>query len=240
MHELVRANPLGTLTTGIKHPKHPFLQSSHIPWVLDTPIEPAADGTVPLGTLRGHIARMNPQSKAMVESLAEGSVELTDDVLVLFTVPTHSYVTPKFYAATKPSTGKVVPTWNYSAVQAYGRLKLFHADDERSSSFLQQQISDLSAQEEASAGHDAPWQVSDAPSTYIKQLKRAIVGLEIEITRLEGKNKMSQELPLADREGVVAGFKALRTDASRDMATMVQQRSDEVEAVLAIKKARHA
>ncbi|BGP43992.1 hypothetical protein JCM10450v2_008209 [Rhodotorula kratochvilovae] len=232
VHELIQRNPLGLLTTGIASAAaHPFLQISHIPWVLD--VEP---GTGDLGTLRGHIARANPQSKAMVEAVqAADSFELADEVLVLFQAPHHAYVTPKSYVATKPTTGKVVPTWNYEAAQAYGRLTLFFANDDRTGDFLAKQIRDLSQQNEEAYGHkgDEAWKVEDAPAGYIKQLKRAIVGLEIKIARLEGKSKMSQEEPLADREGVAAGFRSLGTDLGDAMADSVTRRSAEREAAMA-------
>ncbi|GAA6057276.1 hypothetical protein JCM3770_004529 [Rhodotorula araucariae] len=231
LHELIRKHPLGLLTTGIASAAHQFLQVSHIPWVLD--VEP---GTDDLGTLRGHLARANPQSKAMVEAAqAADSVELADEVLVLFQAPHHAYVTPKSYVATKPATGKVVPTWDYEAVQARGRLRLFFADDEWTRAFLAKQIRDLSQQQEESYGHlgDDAWKVDDAPPPYIKQLQRAIVGMEIKITHLEGKSKMSQEEPLADRNGIVAGFRSLGTDWGDTMANSVARRSAEHEAAKA-------
>ena len=110
LREFIRKTPLGIITTAIDVPSSdfPFLQSSHIPWVLDVP----ADATeTDLGRLRGHMARANPQVKAMIAELtSSGQRTLSRDVLVLFNAPAHHYVTPKFYTETKPATGKVAPT----------------------------------------------------------------------------------------------------------------------------------
>lgn len=84
-----------------------------------------------LGRLRGHLARQNPQSKAIIEeinslkSVSSSTNVLEYDVLIIFTSPAHHYVTPKLYTETKPASGKVVPTWNYAAVQVYSRAKVF-------------------------------------------------------------------------------------------------------------------
>ncbi|GAA6040466.1 hypothetical protein JCM8097_004563 [Rhodosporidiobolus ruineniae] len=239
VHSMVRSTQLGVLTTGIASSSYPFLQSTHIPWVLD--VDPSGlkeDGTPDLGTLRGHIARQNPQSKAMVEAVKEGGPEeegeLQDEVLVLFTLPNHAYVAPHWWTETKPKTQKVVPTWNYEAVQVYGRLTVRHGG-EPADAFLSQQIRDLSHQGESSIGHTGPgeWKVEDAPAPYINQLKRVIVGLEIKITRIEGKSKMSQEERLPDRIGIAAGFEAQGTEVSKALAEKVRQRSDEKEAAKA-------
>jgi transcriptional regulator len=144
-------------------------------------------------------------------------------------------VTPKFYTETKPATGKVAPTWNYAAVQAYGRARIyFDAHSEETSTFLSQQISDLSKHVETSImGHTgpensrpAPWSVAESPERYIELRKKAIVGIEIDITRLEGKFKMSQELGAGDREGVIDGFQHLGTETAREVAKLVEQRAE--------------
>ncbi|GAA5908530.1 hypothetical protein JCM6882_001291 [Rhodosporidiobolus microsporus] len=240
IHALVQSHPLGVLTTGIASPPgdYPFLQSSHIPWVLDVDPNNPDD----LGTLRGHIARQNPQAKAMIESLEEGEQELKDEVLVLFTAPAQSYVTPKYYTFTKPSTGKVVPTYDYSAVQVYGRLTLHHADTPSTSSFLHSQMSALSQQEEERAGFpgDSAWKITDAPEGYIKQLKRAVVGLEIRIERAEGKVKAQQEMRAEDREGVVKGFRGLGTELGKEMSEVTEREGRRVEEAKKAKKAAAA
>jgi transcriptional regulator len=105
---------------------------------------------------------------------------------------------PKFYTETKPETGKVVPTWNYSSVQVYGKATiLFDSHNEDTGSFPQQKISDLTKHSEetimhhTSGGNLSAWEVSDAPSRFIEILNKNIIRIEINIKRLEGKFKMS-------------------------------------------------
>jgi len=215
LYPFIRAFPLGLMTTAIVSPNTPTIHTSHIPFVLDTP----KDGPA---RLRAHMARANPQAKSIIAAMNAKS-ELDDEVLILFQAPVNHYVTPKFYTATKPDTGKVVPTWNYAAVQVYGKMRVHNTGDE-AASFLQQQIEELSEQSEKAAGYDHTWKVSDAPEKYINLLKKAIVGMEIEITRVEGRWKMSQELQDGDWKGVVAGFESLDTEAGREMAKIVAQR----------------
>ncbi|KAF2872350.1 transcriptional regulator PAI 2-type [Massariosphaeria phaeospora] len=234
LQQFVRANPLGIFTTAIDSNAFPFLQSSHIPFVLD--VDESLDQTH-LGVLRGHIARANPQAKALIEHLksasgrggdsANDSRILSRDVMVLFNGPAHHYVTPKFYRETKPATGKVVPTWNYSAVQVYGRATIFHdTKAAATTAYLDKQIRDLSLQCEVDImGHsEKPWQVDDAPASYTELLKKAIIGVQIEIKDIGGKYKMSQEMPAGDREGVVEGFEALESDFGTEMAKIVKEK----------------
>ncbi|KAI4906229.1 hypothetical protein J4E90_010702 [Alternaria incomplexa] len=231
LHQFIRANPLGIFTTAIESKSFPFLQSSHIPWVLDTE-EPKADSTH-LGVLRGHIARANPQAKALIEHLKSENNEtdqprqtLSRDVMILFNGPAHHYVTPKFYTETKPATGKVVPTWNYSAVQVYGRATIFHdTKDPTTGTFLDKQIRDLSLQSEKEImGYEKPWEVDDAPLSYIEILKKAIIGVQIEIMDLGGKWKMSQEMGVGDQKGVIEGFKKMGSGVGDEIARMVEER----------------
>ncbi|KAH7119914.1 putative FMN-binding domain-containing protein [Dendryphion nanum] len=232
LHQFIHANPLGIFTTGIKSPSFPFLQSSHIPWVLD--ISDDTDGEN-LGTLRGHMARANPQAKSIIEHLKSTSEEdgkprtLTEDVMILFNGPAHHYVTPKFYRETKPTTGKVVPTWNYSAVQVYGRATIyFDSKSPTTSSYLDKQIRDLSnnAEKQIMGFTEKPWEVDDAPVNYVEALKKAIIGLEIEITDLGGKWKMSQEMSKGDREGVAEGFEGLGSEVGRAMGRCVREKGE--------------
>jgi transcriptional regulator len=264
LHAFIREHALGLFTTAIPHATHPTIQTSHIPFVLDRPASPspspdadAGDASdpptkPPLGVLRGHMARANPQAKAVIDHLKSRGVEpassgflsswlgssastsatdalpgpssLSDEVLVLFNAPEHSYITPKWYTETKPLNGKVVPTWNYAAVQVYGRARIYYEQDEATASFLQTQVQDLSRLQEELAGHEKPWEVSDAPTSYVDALKKAIIGIEIEITRCEGRFKLSQEMGDGDWKGVVQGFKALDTDKGKKLAGMVQER----------------
>ncbi|KAG9218040.1 hypothetical protein CCMSSC00406_0008817 [Pleurotus cornucopiae] len=235
LRQLIRDNPLGLLTTAIHSKEHPFLQSSHIPFVLDVDDE---ESDTDMGRLRGHLARQNPHSKAMIEELSsdpEMHNVLEHDVLVIFTAQ-HHYVTPKFYTETKPSTGKVVPTWNYAAAQVYGRARIyFDSTSEETSEFLGQQISDLTRHAETSimgyVGGDRPegWKVTDAPERYVDILKKSIIGIEIEVVRLEGKFKMSQEMGKGDREGIIDGFYGLQNDIGKQIGDIVRQRSEQNE-----------
>ncbi|KAJ6473557.1 transcriptional regulator PAI 2-type [Mycena vitilis] len=226
LRDLIRAFPLGVLTTAISSPNFPLIQSSHIPFVLDVSDE---SSTTDLGRLRGHIARANPQAKVMIEVLRDSPTNvLQQEVLVLFTSPVQHYVD------TKPSTGKVVPTWNYAAVQAYGRAKIFSdTKSEETGAFLDQQIDDLTKHAEehlmgftGEGERPNAWGVKDAPASYTDLLKKAIVGIEIEIDRLEGKFKMSQESGEGDRNGVIEGFRQLGSDVAREMASLVKERGD--------------
>jgi transcriptional regulator len=243
IYKFIRDNPLGILTTAIQSPNYPLLQSSHIPWVLDVPDEePPAGASV--GTLRGHLARANPQTKALIEAIAKsqsitdvsntGNGTLVEEVMILFNGPVHHYVTPKFYTETKPSTGKVVPTWDYSAVQAYGTAKIyFDTSSPETGAFLSKQINDLSRQSEEGImgytgqnGKPSAWTVDQAPEKYTALLKKAIIGIEIELSSLAGKFKMSQELTDGDREGTINGFQALRTAEGDEMAKTVSERAE--------------
>jgi transcriptional regulator len=118
-------------------------------------------------------------------------------------------VTPSWYA-TKRETGKVVPTWNYVTVHAWGRPRVI---DE--AAWLRRQLGDLTLQQKA------PWKVEDAPADYVVAQIRGIIGLEIPIDRIEGKWKVSQNRPEADRAGVVAG---LREQGGTPMAALVAER----------------
>ncbi|PYH96459.1 transcriptional regulator [Aspergillus ellipticus CBS 707.79] len=238
LQNLISTNPLGLLTTAIKSPLYPLLQTSHIPLVLDIPAPSDSDPTPP-GTLRGHIAKQNPQAKALIEALttqdpSNSTHELADEVLVLFNGAHNHYVTPKFYTETKPATGKVVPTWNYAAVQAYGKIRVYwDSRDEETGTFLQKQVEDLTRLCEGGImgftgeeGRKKPWGVEEAPVSYVEILKRNIVGIEIRIERLQGKFKMNQEMGNGDREGVVEGFEGLGSEVGLGMAGMVRERGE--------------
>jgi transcriptional regulator len=176
----------------------------------------------------------------MIESLTDipqlNSV-IEQDVIVVFNSPIQHYVTPKFYTETKPTTGKVVPTWNYAAAQVYGRAKIFYdTKTDEAGHFLAKQISDLSYHAETKVmgftGGDNPvdWKVSDAPDRFVELLKKSIIGIEIEITQMGGKFKMSQEMGMGDREGVIKGFARLGSETAQEMSKLVQNRSDIKEA----------
>jgi len=134
---------------------------------------------------------------------------------VVFQGP-ETYITPSWYAA-KREHGKVVPTWNYAIVQARGRLTIRDDPD-----WLLQQITTMTDMQEAP--RPEPWKVSDAPVPFVAAQLKGIVGIEIEITRIEGKWKVSQNRPEADRLGVSAGLRLSQDDASHQMAELVDAR----------------
>ena len=159
------------------------LQASHVPLLLDR-----AAG--PFGTLRGHLARANPQW----QDLANGS-----EALVIFS-GADAYVSPSFYPS-KAEHGKAVPTWNFLAVHATGTAEVF-SDAER----LRALVSQLTDRHEA--GQAKPWAVNDAPADYLQSMLKAIVGFELPISRLEGKRKLSQNRSAEDIAGVRQGLAA--------------------------------
>ncbi|KAJ5317607.1 hypothetical protein PENANT_c038G06582 [Penicillium antarcticum] len=233
LFDFITANPLGILTTAIFSPSYPFLQASHIPWVLNT-ISDDPDAPVK-GRLRGHMARQNPQAKAIIEAASASSTQiLQQDVMILFTGSHHHYVTPKFYTETKPATGKVVPTWNYAAAQVHGKATIYYdSSSEEMSQYLSQQIHDLSVLCETGVmghggdnGRPDPWNVSDAPDRYIDIMKKNIIGIEVSIESIGGKFKMSQEMGEKDREGIINGFHNLGSDVGTHLAGMVKECSE--------------
>lgn len=172
------------------------LEASHIPLLLD----PKAGE---FGTLHGHLARANPHWRA----LAAG------EVMVIFP-GVDAYISPGFYAA-KAEHGKVVPTWNYETVHAYGQAEVF-TDAQR----LLQVVSGLTDRHEARQAQ--PWSVSDAPTDYIDGMLKAIVGFSIPIARLEGKRKLGQNRSNADLQGVKAGLSASSDPGDQALAGAVK------------------
>jgi transcriptional regulator len=232
LRQFIRNNPLGILTTAISSENFPLLQCSHIPWVLDVVDDESEDE---LGVLRGHMARANPHSKAIIEhctspeAKADSSLpKIEKEVMILFNGPAQHYITPKFYTTTKPATGKVVPTWNYSAVQVYGTATVFiDPAAPETIDYLTKQVDDLTRYAEAEVmQHSSPWNVSDAPDSYVELMKKAIIGIEVVVHRLEGKFKMSQEMGQGDREGIVEGLEGLGTEIASEVARTVKERGD--------------
>jgi len=189
LHGLIRGSGLATMVSMTAD----GLIASHAPLMLDP--DPA-----PYGTLIGHLARANPHALA-----ADPGVQ----TLVIFQGP-DGYITPSYYVA-KQEHGKVVPTWNYSAVHAYGTLSVF--DDKVR---LLDVVTRLTRQHEAKRA--APWAVSDAPAGFVQGMLNGIIGIALPIVRLEGKVKMSQNRPAADIAGVVEG---LRHDGHESLAAAV-------------------
>jgi transcriptional regulator len=171
------------------------LIASHVPLLLDP--EPG-----PYGTLLGHLARANPQAKGALPGV---------DALAIFQ-GLDAYITPSWYE-TKRRTGKVVPTWNYQAVHAYGPISFFN-DPER----LRGIVTRLTKRQEAARAQ--PWAVTDAPEDFVQVMLKAITGFAIPITRLEGKRKMSQNRPAEDVAGVITGLEAEgRSDVALEVAS---------------------
>jgi transcriptional regulator len=188
LHALIRNHPLGLLIcNGSEGPV-----ANPLPFLIDADVGPN-------GRLRAHLARANPQWRLLAD---------TPDtpVLVVFQ-GADSYITPSWYE-TKRETGKVVPTWNYAMVQVRGTARVIDDAD-----WLMAQISVLTRQHEEP--REKPWAVGDAPEAYIRAHMRGIIGVEIEIAAIEGKWKVSQNRPVADREGVAAGL-----DDAGDQAEM--------------------
>ena len=157
------------------------------------------------GTLYGHLARANRQ----------WTLAPSGEAMAIFSGP-DAYVTPSWYPS-KREHGKVVPTWNYEAVHAYGPVEFFD-DRER----LRDAVTRLTELYERPRAD--PWAVSDAPDSYIEAQLRGIVGVAMPITRIEGKRKMSQNRPPADRDGVAAGLAASDSEADRLVASRVAGR----------------
>lgn len=193
-HTLIREYPLGLLITagagGLMANAAPFLIKE--------------DGSK-FGLLRCHLARANPQWRELTAQ---------EECLVVFQGPQH-YVTPAWYA-TKRQTGKVVPTWNYVTVHAWGRPGVIE-----DAAWLGQQINELTNRQES--GRAASWKVDDAPPDFVAAQVRAIVGIEIAVTRMEGKWKVSQNRPESDRVGVVEGLR--HEPQGERMADLVEERS---------------
>ncbi|WP_180683810.1 FMN-binding negative transcriptional regulator [Tepidicella baoligensis] len=179
LRRILEAYPLGMLVT--HGPEG--LDANHIPFVFD----PQRGGC---GTLTGHVARANP----VWRQCREGA-----DVLVVFR-GVEGYISPSWYPS-KHDTHRQVPTWNYEVVHAHGRLTV--RDDE---TFVRGVVARLTRTHEAA--EPSPWKMGDAPSDYLDAMLRAIVGIEIEITRLEGKAKLSQNKELRDRQGAVEALQA--------------------------------
>jgi transcriptional regulator len=192
LHELIRAHPLAALVTQ----DAAGLDANHIPLLVDP-------GPAPWGTLRGHVARANPLART-------GEC----DALAIFQGP-QAYVSPAWYPSKRETGGKVVPTWNYVIVHAHGRLRVI--DDKR---WVLDLVRSLTERHEA--GRPAPWGVSDAPADFIARQLEAIVGIELQITRLTGKWKASQNRPERDRAGTAAGLTAEGREAAAAMSALVR------------------
>ncbi len=192
MHALMRARPLAALVSA----GATGLYATHLPTVLKSEGE--------FGTIECHLARANPHWK----DLAEGG-----EALMIFGGP-EAYITPNWYAS-KAETGKVVPTWNYAAVHAYGRPQVMQDKD-----WLRRHVGELTAQQEA--GEPKPWAVTDAPESFIDVMLRGIVGFRFDIARLEGKWKMSQNREMRDRVTTADGLEQRGQNEDAQVATEIR------------------
>jgi len=188
LHQLIRNQPLGLLIT---QSVGGDLTANSVPFVLD------ADPDAGPGILRAHVARANPLWR---------EARTVSPALIVFQGP-QAYISPSFYPS-KSEHGKVVPTWNYVMVQARGRLKVI--DD---AAWLHAFVTRLTERHESP--RPAPWAVSDAPADYVDQMVRAIVGIEIPLSDLQGKWKVSQNRSAADRAGVARGLGAAAAEFDR-------------------------
>jgi transcriptional regulator len=170
------------------------LIASHIPFLVERDRDQLH--------LQGHLARPNPQ----VRDLARGG-----EVLAIFNGP-HAYISPSWYAA-----GPSVPTWNYTDVHAYGTVRLIYEAD-----WLRDLLRRLSDRHEAP--NPAPWRMQDLPEDYFRSMVKGIVGLEIAVTRLEGKYKLSQNRPAADRPRVIAALERQSDTGALGIAQLMRGR----------------
>jgi transcriptional regulator len=184
LQRILQAHPLGMLCT--HGPEG--LDANHLPFLFDAEAGPH-------GTLRGHVARANP----LWHTQAAGS-----EVLVVFR-GAEGYISPSWYPS-KHETHRAVPTWNYEVVHAHGTLHIH--DDEK---FVRGVVARLTRAHEAR--EPVPWKMGDAPPDFLDQMLRAIVGIEVRITRLEGKRKLSQNRSLADMEGAIGALQERKMQA---------------------------
>lgn len=196
IHATMRATRLPTLVTATDE----GLLATPLPLLLDT-----EEGE--FGTLYGHLAKANSQARLPARG----------EAMALFAGP-DAYITPAWYG-NKPVDGKVVPTWNYVAVHAYGPLDVF--DDAARLRDVVQRLTDRHE-----AGRSEPWSVDDAPETFLASMLKGIVGVRLPIVRLDAKTKMSQNRDGADRVRVADGLAASADPWDRAAADWVRRRDD--------------
>lgn len=179
LHRIIREHPLGILVT----PSPDGLDANHIPFEFDPTVGAQ-------GLLSAHVARANP----VWQQCAGGA-----DVLIVFRGNEH-YISPNWYPS-KHETHRQVPTWNYEVVHAHGRLTV--RDDDK---FVRGVVARLTRAHEAS--EPKPWKMGDSAPDYIDGMVRAIVGIEVLVTRLEGKSKLSQNRESRDVQGAADSLRA--------------------------------
>ncbi len=198
LHALMRSYPLGTWATQGEGE----LIVNHIPFFLD-----ASRG--PYGLLRCHVARADNVWELFSKTVPS---------VIVFHGP-DAYVSPSWYPS-KQAHGKVVPTWNYAVVHAHGIPAVIEDGMQ-----LMEHLTELTLHQESSQA--APWQVSDAPAEFIEQMSRHIVGIEVPISRIFGKWKVSQNRSSADRLGAAAGLRGRSDSKARKVADLVKEASDQ-------------
>ncbi len=184
-HDLIRTNVFATLVTEISG----RLDATHVPVVLD-----AERGA--LGSLRFHLARANPTSKALADKR---------EVLMVFTGP-HTYISPDWYA-----NENLVPTWNYAVVHAYGTPRTVDETE------LRRLLDDITASQEKDLPKK-PWTTDKMPSDLVDKSCKAIVGFDLPITELQGKWKLNQNRGADDRAGVVSALEELGGESNLAVA----------------------
>jgi len=194
LHKLIRKHPLATFIAA----QNGDIVVNHIPFVLNA----NADEN---GLLMGHMLRSNTvwkqfDGKTRTIAVFQGAA---------------AYITPNWYPS-KKEHGKVVPTWNYVVVHAHGCPRVIQDSD-----WLFSHLKQLTDEQEEK--QQEPWQVSDAPPEYARQLVKRIVGIEFPISTLIGKWKVSQNRPEADKTGVIEGLNGQGDDNSRAMADLVME-----------------
>lgn len=190
LHRIIREHPLGMLVTHAQS----GLDANHLPFEFDA-------GKGPHGVLQAHIARNN----SLFTDFPEGA-----DVMVVFR-GVEGYISPSWYPS-KHETHRQVPTWNYEVVHVHGRLRMI--DDEK---FIRGIVARLTRDHEASESR--PWKMGDAPRDYMDMMVGMIVGIEIDVQRLEGKRKLSQNREARDIEGAV---RTLHERGREDLASAMK------------------
>jgi transcriptional regulator len=191
IRRLIRDAPMATLVTTSAG----AIEANHVPMLLVPDAEPMR--------LRFHVARANPVWR---------ETDAGTDVLAIFQGP-DTYISPSWYAS-KAEHGKVVPTWNYVVVHAYGKLEV-HDDKEWLRAFLP------SLTDTHEARFDAPWQVTDAPADYVDKMMGAIVGMEIEVTRIVAKWKLGQNQPAANQATLLTGLRQADQPGAQAVADLL-------------------
>lgn len=196
LHRLMQDYPLSTLVT----PTAAGLEANHIPLLL-SPDEGSH------GVLRGHVARANPVWRDLL---------VENEVLAIFHGP-QAYVSPGWYP-TKKENGKAVPTWNYAVVHVTGRMRI--VDDAQ---WLRALLGRLTANHEAVMPE--PWSLKGAPDDYIDHMIGAVVGMELSISTIVGKWKISQNQLARNAAGVIDGLRSSNLLEAQAMASMMEDHS---------------